>query len=88
MTDDCLPLPALTLGQIAELFPDVHYVTVSRWSMETNPAKTRLPDPAYLPAGNKKRALWDVETVLVWASDRGMSWDQEALRRICQTDQL
>lgn len=81
MTDDCLPLPALTLGQIAELFP-VHYVTVSRWSMETNPAKPQLPEPDYLPAGNKKRALWAVDTILVWASERGMKWDEDALRRI------
>jgi transposase len=79
MTDDCLPLPALTLGQIAELFP-VHAVTVARWRTATG--KNRLPDPDFVPAGNQKRALWTVETILVWASERGMSWDEDALRRI------
>lgn len=83
MTDDCLPLPALTLGQITELFPDVHAVTVARWRNSTG--RTRLPEPDYVPAGNQKRALWTVETVLVWASERGMSWDEDALRRIVST---
>lgn len=79
MTGDCLPLPALTLGQIAELFP-VHEVTVARW--RTTSGRNRLPDPDYVPAGNQKRALWAVDTILVWASERGMKWDETALRRI------
>lgn len=80
MNDDCLPLPALTLGQIASLFPSVHEVTVARW--RTTTGVRRLPDPDYVPAGNQKRALWTVDTILVWASERGMSWDEGALRRI------
>lgn len=77
---DCLPLPALTLGQITEIFPDVHPVTVARW--RNTQGKNRLPDPDYVPAGNQKRSLWAVDTILVWASERGMKWDEAALRRI------
>lgn len=77
---DCLPLPALTLGQIASLFPNVHEVTVARW--RTTTGDKRLPDPDFVPAGNQKRALWTVETILVWASERGMKWDEDVLRRI------
>jgi hypothetical protein len=86
MTDDCLPLPALTLGQITELFPDVHAVTVARWRKPGG--RNSLPEPDYVPANNQKRALWSVETVLVWASERGMKWDEQALRRICQSQSV
>lgn len=79
MTGDCLPLPALTLGQIAELFP-VHSVTVARWRSTTG--KNRLPDPDFVPANNQKRALWAVDTILVWALERGMKIDDAALSRI------
>ena len=82
MSDDCLPIPALTLGQIASLL-NVHYVTVCRWREPD--AKNALPDPDFVPAGNQKRALWAVDTILVWASERGMSWDEAALRRIVST---
>lgn len=79
MTGDCLPLPALTLGQIAELFP-VHEVTVARWRSTTG--RNRLPDPDFVPAGNQKRALWAVPTIVEWASERGMKIDDVALARI------
>lgn len=79
MTDDCLPLPALTLGQIAELFPE-HAVTVARW--RTTQGKSRLPDPDFVPAGNQKRALWAVSTIVEWAQEQGKEVDSDALARI------
>lgn len=76
---DCLPLPALTLGQIASLFPQFHPVTIARWRSST------LPEPDYVPADNQKRALWAVQTILEWADSRGLVVDREALSRICQS---
>lgn len=76
MTDDCLPLPALTLGQIAELVP-VHYVTLCRWRDTDG-----MPSPDFVPAGNQKRALWSVQTVRVWMGERGWVLDETVLARI------
>lgn len=86
MTDDCLPLPALTLGQIAELFPQFHPVTIARW--RNNTTGNALPEPDYVPAENQKRALWAVQTITEWATMRGLSVDGEVLARICQTQKV
>lgn len=82
MTDDCLPLPALTFGEVASLLP-VHYVTVARWRDGTAP--NGFPDPDFVPAGNPKRALWSVGTITVWADSRGIVLDEAKLAQICQT---
>ena len=80
---DCLPLPALTMGEIASLFPDKHEVSVYRW--RSTKGKNRLPEPDFVPAGNQQRALWSVETVVGWAERAGLEIDADVLARIVGT---
>lgn len=68
--------PILNISMIVELFPTRHPVTVYRWG---NPkaGRMQLPEPDLTLGSGVK--LWTVETILTWASERGLKPDAGVL---------
>lgn len=76
--------PLVNMRLLVELFPQFNSMSIYRWNT-AKAKRNRLPDPD-LVVGDV--ALWEVDTILAWAGERGIVPDVDTLEKICQSQVL